>query len=492
MREITVGLIMFFLLSGRMVAADNDCPKHEIRAVWLATIYGLDWPSRPATGEDGWIRQQQELCAMLDRLKEANFNTVFVQARLRGDVIYRSAIEPVAKVFTGTYGLLPGYDPLAFVIDECHRRGMECHAFFVTFPVGSLKIIDEQGSLSVVKQRPHLCLKYRNEWYLDPGLPETADYILSLVKEIVDNYDVDGIQFDYIRYPGKVFPDENSYRVYGQGRTLEDWRRENINRLMARISERVKSVKPWVQVSSSPVGKYRRYASTPNAGWTAYDDVYQDPRVWLEAGHHDMIVPMMYFHRNEFDPYLDHWLDQAKSRNMVVGLGAYRLNSSEGDWDLSEISGQIDHLRRHGADGCAFFRARFVVDNEKGIYTQLKNHHFRYPAQLPPLTWMNEADRQPAAPHEIRVIREGNRLKLSWDTLPGNCTYTVYYSLTDSLNTEKAQSILATGLRDSELSVIVNGEAERGYLFSVTASNRYRVESRPSYETYYYYSEYEK
>ncbi|MDR1332456.1 MAG: family 10 glycosylhydrolase [Tannerella sp.] len=491
MRIIT-GLI-FFLSTSWMVVAEEAHPKHEIRAVWLATIYGLDWPSRPAIDENGRTLQQQELCVMLDRLRDANFNTVFVQARLRGDVIYPSAIEPVARVFTGAYGSLPGYDPLAFVIDECHRRGMECHAFFVTFPVGTSKIVDEQGSLSVVKQRPHLCLRYRNEWYLDPGLPETADYILALVQEIVCNYDIDGIQFDYVRYPGKVFPDENSYSKYGRGASLEDWRRANINRLMERVNGWVKKEKPWVQVSSSPVGKYRRSASTPRAGWTAYDDVYQDPHAWMAAGNHDMIVPMMYFTHDEFDPFLDHWIEQARPRHMVAGLAAYRLNSSEGDWSLSEISSQIDRVRGHGADGCAFFRTRFVVDDEKGIYTRLKDHYFRYPAQLPPLTWMS-GDDPPAAPSEIRVARDGNRLHLSWDTYPDgrDCTYTVYYSLADSLDTGRAQSILATGLRENGLSVTVSDGDERGYLFAVTASNRYRIESLPSYETYYYYSKYEK
>jgi hypothetical protein len=262
---------------------------------------------------------------------------------------------------------------------------------------------------------------------------------------------------------------------------------------VARINRRVKNEKPWVQISSSPVGKYRRDDSAPNASWTAYDDVYQDPRAWLEAGDHDMIVPMMYFRRADFDPYLSHWIEQARSRHIVVGLGAYQLNSSEADWSLSEINRQIDYVRQHGANGFAFFRTRFVVDNEKGLYTELQNRYFRYPAQLPPLTWMNDAG-QPPAPTEIKVAREGNRLKLSWNPPPADndCTYTVYYSLVDSMDTGRAQSILATGLRRNELSLPVLDATERGYLFSVTASNRYRIESIPSYETYYYYSEYEK
>jgi uncharacterized lipoprotein YddW (UPF0748 family) len=497
MRGLKVFLcLVSFLIAGKGVAADKDYPKQEIRAVWLTTIYGLDWPTRPARDEAGWARQRQDLCEMLNRLKEANFNTVFVQSRLRGDVIFQSDIEPASRVFTGEYGLYPDYDPLAFVIEECHKRGMECHAFFVTFPVGSPKSVEEQGGYSVVNRRRSLCVQYKNEWYLDPGLPGTSDYILSLVEEIVSNYDVDGIQFDYIRYPdgARNFPDQESYSHYGNGKNIEDWRRENINRLVSRIHDWVKQEKPWVQVSSSPLGKYSKIPQNPNAGWTAYDDVYQDPKAWLKAGKQDMIVPMMYYRNNDFYPFVVNWMEHINRRNMVMGLGAYRLNKSEGDWPLSDIKDQIKYGRQQGVNGCAFFRAQFVVKNEKGLYEELKNNLFKYPAQLPPLTWMSDTETSPKAPKEILVEYEKGRLKLSWEADPedDNCTYTVYYSSIDSIRMDRAQSILATGLRKTEVSLPISANAEKGYLFSVTVSNRYRIESRPSYETYYYLTEYEK
>lgn len=486
-------LLFLSLLTTIVFAVDYDIPKQEIRAVWLTTNYGLDWPSHPARNESERVYQKQELCMILDRLKDANFNTVFVQVRLRGDVIYKSKIEPASKVFSGKYGILPGYDPLTYVVDECHKRGMECHAFFVTFPVGSDKAVKEQGGYSVVKRKPHLCLKHDNHWYLDPGVPETTEYILSLVKEIVTNYDIDGIQFDYIRYPdrAKSFPDKRSYAKYGKGKNLADWRRQNINRMVARIHDWVKQEKPWVQVSSCPLGKYSRIAERPDAKWTAYEDVYQDPRVWLQSGKQDMIVPMMYYQQKDFYPFVNNWMEQAKQRNMVAGLGAYQLSKQEGDWSLSELMDQINYIRRQGVDGCAFFRTRFVIDNEKGLYSELKNNYFKYPAQLPPLVWMSNV--KPEAPREIFVTREQNSLKLSWHNDGADqYTYTVYYSLTDSIDTTKAQSILATGLRKNEFFLPVDINTEKGYMFSVTASNRYRIESATSYETYYYLSEYEK
>nr|WP_129735055.1 family 10 glycosylhydrolase [Parabacteroides goldsteinii] len=472
-----------------------ESPKHEIRAVWLTTVYGLDWPKKPATTEAGRKAQQQDLCNILDRLADANFNTVFLQVRLRGDVIYRSAIEPASKTFSGKYGTMPGYDPLAFAIEECHKRGMECHAWFVTFPVGTEKAVKEQGKLSVVKRHPKLCKRHNGEWYLDPGVPETADYILSLVKEVVNGYDIDGIQFDYIRYPeqAKSFPDKAVHNKYGKSQKLSDWRRENINKMVYRIYDWVKQVKPWVQVSSSPLGKYNRIERVPNAGWTAYESVFQDPKMWMQKGKQDMIVPMMYYLHENFFPFVDNWVENCNGRLVVPGLGAYRMEKNEADWTVNDITDQIDYSRYYGGAGCTFFRCENVLDNSKGLYNELKDNYYKYPAQLLPLPWLS--DRVPAAPAEIHVEKEGSDLKLSWQKPPvekEDLTYTVYYSLTDSIDTSSAKSILATGVRDTVLYLPVAPNAERGYSFCVSASTRYHIESAVSPDTYYYLSEFPK
>lgn len=470
-------------------------PKKEVRAVWLTTVYGLDWPQRVAASEDSRKAQQEAVCGMLDRLQEANFNTVFFQVRMRGDVAYRSDIEPASAVFSGKYGRLPGYDPLAFMVAECHKRGLECHAWFVTFPVGSDKIVREQGRLSVVKRHPELCKHHKGEWFLDPGVPGTADYILKLVKEIVNGYDIDGIHFDYIRYPeaARSFPDKITYRKYGRKMRLEDWRRQNINRMVYRIYDWVKLVKPWVQVSSSPLGKYNRIPRVPNAGWTAYESVYQDAAQWLLAGKQDMIVPMMYYLHENFFPFVDNWVENANGRMIVPGLGAYRLLKEEADWTLTDLTDQIDYSRYFGGAGCSFFRCGNILSDEKGVYTELRDNYYRYPAQLPPLTWLN--DSVPSAPEEIRVERLENELKLSWEKPAGekqDLTYTVYYSLTDSIDTLSAQQMLATNIHGTELYLPVSPHREQGYLFVITSSTRYHIESLPSRETYYYLSKYIK
>ena len=492
MKKYTLALILWgCLLIGKVWAVDP--PKTEIRAVWLTTVYGLDWPHRPATTVEAVQAQKDALIDILDRLWEANFNTVFIQTRLRGDVIYPSAIEPMSSVFFGRKKA--SYDPLAFVVEECHKRGMECHAWFVTFPVGTDKSVRELGRRSVVKKQPKLCKRHNGQWYLDPGVPGTTDYLLSLVKEIVNGYDIDGIHFDYIRYPEKAtkFPDQRQYNRSGKKRSLADWRRENINRMVYRLYDWVKSAKPWVQVSSSPLGKYNRIEQVPNAGWTAYESVYQDPKRWMQEGKQDMVVPMMYYLHKNFFPFVDNWVENSNGRLVVPGLGAYRIDQSEGDWEVTDITDQIDYSRYFGGAGAAFFRCGNVLFNPKGLYKELKEHYYKYPAQLPPLTWLN--DSVPAAPEEIRVERVDDELRLSWDKPASEqqaLTYTVYYSLKDSIRTDQAKCILATQVRENELYLPVKPGAEQGYTFSVTASTRYHIESKPSPETFYYHSKYVK
>ena len=366
---------------------------------------------------------------------------------------------------------------------------MECHAWFVTFPLGTDKNVRDQGKYSVVKKHPELCKQHRGEWYLDPGVPGTSDYILSLVRELVTGYDIDGIHFDYIRYPeqAKSFPDKTTFRKFGSKTSLAEWRRANITRMVDRIYDWVKSVKPWVQVSSSPLGKYNRIPRVPNAGWTAYESVHQDPKVWMEAGKHDMVVPMMYYLNNNFYPFVDNWVENSNGRMIVPGLGAYRMLKEESDWDVKEIVDQIDYTRANGGAGCTFFRAANVLDNLKGLYDILKTNYYQYPAQLPPLTWLN--DSIPVAPTQVDVEQLHDELRISWPAVSASSadqTYTVYATTNDSLNLNQPKYMLMTGIRDTCIYLPVDTTREKGYTFTVTASSRYHIESEPARETFYF------
>ena len=210
---------------------------YEVRAVWLTTLMGLDWPKQPARNAEQAEAQQKALCQMLDKMKEAGINTVLFQARIRSTTAYPSAIEPWDGVFTGTPGKRPSYDPLKLAVDECHKRGMECHAWVVAFPICKVAIGKQLGKAALPNVHPELCQKCGDQWMMDPGVPGTAPYIASICQEIVKNYDVDGIHLDYIRYPEELPKLKTLPREKG---------RENITRIAMRATPcRACGIRQW-------------------------------------------------------------------------------------------------------------------------------------------------------------------------------------------------------------------------------------------------------
>ena len=454
-------------------------PKHEIRATWITTLGGMDWPRNKATNANGIRRQQQELRDILDQLKEANFNTVMLQTRLRGDLIYPSAFETFPEALTGKTGRNPGYDPLAFAIEECHKRGMELHAWIVTIPVGNHRQIKLLDKYSVVRKNRKICKQYQGFWYLDPGHPGTADYLAGIVREIVSRYDVDGVHFDYIRYPenARRFPDKDTHRKYGKGKDLKQWRRENITAIARRLHAEVKQLKPWVKVSSSPVGKFKDTNRYSSLGWNAYETVYQDAQGWLKEGIHDALFPMMYFKDNHFYPFALDWKENDHGRWVVPGLGIYFLSPSEQDWPIDEISRQLHFTRQADLAGHAYFRNRFLLDNVKGIFDELKNDFYTTPALVPPMSWQDSI--APTAPTEpFYELQTNGEVKLAWSASKDNHDLPVVYHLYASSNypvdTNNANNLFATYLKGNQIT-LPDGE---GY-FAVTAADRYGNESAP-------------
>jgi len=453
-----------------------------VRAVWLTTNWNLDWPMQHHSVEE----QKRHLKDILDRLQRLNINTVFFQARIRGDVFYNSQIEPVSPYAKR------GFDYLQFTIEECHKRGMECHAWIVTFPLGSKKQVSAHGKNSVVYKKPGLCKLFNNEWYLDPGNPQTREYVVDIVDEIVRNYDVDGVHFDYIRYPEKAskFPDSDTYRKYGKGMDLNDWRRDNINKLVANIYDHVKLLKPWVQVSSSPIGKYRDLGQN-GSSWTAYSSVFQDAAYWMRSGKHDALYPMLYYKDNDFYSYLDDWIRICGSRLVVPGLGAYQMLPSEKNWSLNDITSQIDYTREHKVKGQAFFRVGNILNNTKNIESELKKY-YQYPAKLPAMSWLDNV--APNSPVDLEVFKnESGKLCLRWQPYgkDENQTFTVYCSTSEDVDINDPRNILVTGLRSNYVEFnMVQGNF--GLYYSVSASDRFHNESISCFPAYFVHENVEK
>ena len=456
--------------------------KYEIRAAWITTIGGLDWPTVKATSAYGIKRQKEELCKQLDMLKEANFNTVLFQTRLRGDVIYPSIYETFAESLAGKTGRNPGYDPLKFAIEECHKRGMEIHAWMVCIPAGNDRQIKLLGKQSVVKKKPTMCIHFKRAWYLDPGNPETAKYLAAIAKEITMNYDIDGIHLDYIRYPENAenFPDGKTFRKYGKGKTISQWRRDNITSIVREIYNDVKLIKPWVKVSSSPVGKYddtRRYSSK---GWNAYNAVYQDAKLWLKTGIHDAIFPMMYFRDNHFYPFALDWEENKHGRFVVPGLGIYFLKQKTHEWDINEIMRQIYFTRRNGLDGQAFFRNEFLMKNTCGLTDSLKCRFYTYPAAVPPMVWQDSI--APAQPVNGVISFRNDSVMINWDKADSSKTeeasYRIYASDFYPVDINDGKNIIC--LKHGSNSFCYSLKAGKIKRFwAITATDRYGNESSP-------------
>lgn len=456
--------------------------KHEIRAAWLTTVYGLDFPSVKATSPLQVEEQKRELINILDKLQEANFNTVLFQTRSRGDVFYRSSIEPFNAVLTGRAGKDPGYDPLQFVVEECHKRGMECHAWIVTIPLGSNKHVNSLGKNALPKKHRSMCVSFKNSWYLNPGSPQTKNYLAGIVREIVTKYDVDGIHFDYIRYPegAERFADNKEFKLYGKGRNKKQWRRDNLTEIVRTIYGEVKVLKPWVKVSSSPLGKYRDTSRFSSRGWNAYHAVSQETQRWLAEGIHDQVYPMLYYRGDDFYPFALDWQEQSNGRHIVPGLGIYFLHPSEGNWNRSDILRQINFIRRAGMAGQAYYRVGFLMDNTQQLYDVLADNYYVYPALQPPMPWLDDVP--PTPPADISIEKDGGYYTLSWTASSDNDLlnpprYIVYASDTYPVDITNPENILAQGIQKNSFIYAPVFPWETKSNFAVTAVDRYGNES---------------
>ena len=454
-------ILLLILLCSNFIQAQTTPPKYETRAVWLTTIGGIDWPHSYAQSAESIKKQKKELTDILDRLQKANINTILLQTRVRGTVIYPSLYEPWDGCMSGHPGKSPGYDPLSFAISECHRRGMELHAWIVTIPVGKW---DGAGCRNLRKTMPGNLMKINGYGYMRPESALTADYLSKICNEVTANYDIDGIHLDYIRYPEDM-PKLN--------RLPKDEGRRNISRIVKRIAEGVKSLKPWVKMSCSPVGKYSDLSRYDSKGWNAYNAVCQDAQAWLRDGTMDMLFPMMYFRDNHFFPFALDWQEKSCGKPIVPGLGIYFLSPREKNWPLTDITRELSFLRRNNM-GHAYFRSKFFTDDTKGIYSHACDAYCRYPALNPPMTWMGY--RQPEAPCLLDIHNDSNTTHVSWThNIADSCmvSFNIYSSRDYPVNTDDARNIIDIRRTARHISL----PTSPGRHYAVTAMDRYGNES---------------
>ena len=463
-KRIILALLSIFSLCARAQSVEPalpfgpEAPKHELRGVWLTTLWGLDWPKTRGTGARVVEEQKKALRSILDELQEDGINTVFLQTRVRGTVIYPSRIEPWDGCFTGKEGRDPGWDPLAFAIDECHKRGMELHAWVVTLPMGKTQ------SAKVV--RAMKLLRHDGAYYMDPTRAETAHFIANICREIVSRYDVDGIHFDYIRYP--------------EGFKRSRQKPELITRIVEESHKAVKQLKPWVRFSCSPIGKAGDLVRQSAKGWSS-EAVGQDALGWVDRGLMDLLCPMMYFKGDIFYPFAADWQERTAGKGLVApGMGIYFLSPKEKDWPLEEITRELSFLRQMGLGGAVYFREQFLSNNVKGLRSWLRTYYYRTPALLPPLQGA-PADSLACPVLTACSHRGGEGLY----TVEGAPRYVLYASETEPVDTGNPANIVRIVYGNGSPS----GRAEIGYNMltarafglhlAVTALDRWGRESAP-------------
>ncbi|MBL7754944.1 MAG: family 10 glycosylhydrolase [Chitinophagaceae bacterium] len=468
-------------------------PKREFRAVWIATVGNIDWPSKQGLSADV---QQEEFRAILRRVKQNRLNAVIVQIRPAADALYESPYENWSRYLSGKQGQAPSpyYDPLTFMIEECHRQCIEFHAWLNPYRA----LVDANKNVHTLShityQQPSWFLRYGGKLYFDPGLKEVREYFIKIVLDIVKRYDVDAIHFDDYFYPyriaGQEFPDHKSFAISGKTyMARDDWRRENVNVLIEALASKIKELKPWVKFGISPFGVWRNARKDPDgsqttAGQTNYDDLFADVLLWLKKGWIDYILPQLYWERGhkaaDYLELIQWWSRHAYEKHLYIGHGIYQVGtSSKACWrDMQEVIQQVDLTRStKNIQGSSFYSAVAFKKDLCGLNDAMQYEIYPHIALLPVMPWIKSV--KPQAP-VVKMKKSGTGITLSWTSTEtkGGLQYAIYrFTKGQDIDFERAENLLEI----TRSSTWISNEASGKYTYAVTALNRLHVESEPGY-----------
>lgn len=474
--------------------------KREVRSVWMATVWALDWPSSTSST----TAQKNEMVKYLDVLQKNNFNAIYFQVRTMSDAFYKSSYEPWSSYLTGTRGKDPGWDPLAFVVEECHKRGMECHAWVnpYRFSTGSnWSTAQDQALKSAGMLLAYTKSDGKTTTILNPGLESVRKRIVDVCKEIISNYDVDGLVFDDYFYPEGIpvtssAGDYDLWQESGASMTFGDWRRNNVNQMVADVYKMVQQQKPYVRFGISPAGAACTSAAVaakhgidrcPVASDWQYDGIFSDPVAWLEAGTIDYISPQLYWKTNHktnpFGPMTKWWSYVAKhfGRHHYASHSISFLNSSNTTGDWEEIGKQVQFSRdytENEAPGAVFYSAAYVTGKKQsGFGEWLQVNKFQNKALTPAIDW-KKSDLE-----KVQVSALSKRATvLSWAGVD-NVRYSVY-AVPESVNVETldsnipAEYLLGVSYKTT---YTMPDDKKSGYNYAVCVLDRYGNEYEPVY-----------
>ncbi|SDW15536.1 Uncharacterized lipoprotein YddW, UPF0748 family [Saccharopolyspora shandongensis] len=385
---LALGLVAILLgLFGTTGAAAKE-PTTAMRGMWIAGVENIDWPSRPGLSA---AQQQDEYRKLLDQAVANKLNAVFVQVRPTADAFWPSPFEPWSHWLTGQQGRDPGYDPLRFMVDEAHQRGLQFHAWFNPYRVS---MTDDPQALvpeHPARRHPEWTFAYGGKLYYDPGVPAAREFVTRAIMHAVENYDVDGVHLDDYFYPypveGRRIPDEKTFAEHGKDfANIEDWRRHNVDQLVADLDARVHRAKPDARFGVSPFGIWRNASSDPagsdTRGLESYSAIYADTRKWVREGWVDYIAPQVYWQIGH--PAADYaalipWWSKTVSGtgvDLYIGQAAYRVGK-EGWTDPGELSAHLALNGRHReVKGDIYFSAKSLTTNAAEAMARVVKEHY--------------------------------------------------------------------------------------------------------------------
>ena len=395
-------LFLYSVAFGQQSVNSIKPVQYEFRGVWIATVDNIDWPAK---GDVNVESQKADFIRQLDMHQKNGMNAMIVQVRPAADAFYPSQYEPWSQWLTGKQGVPPSpyYDPLQFMIEETHKRGMEFHAwcnpYRADFQIGKSSIAPNH----VTKIHPDWFLTYGDKKYFDPANKQAQKFVVNVIRDIVKRYDVDAIHMDDYFYPyriaGKEFPDEAAYQKSGTTLSKDDWRRSNVDTIINMLSIAIKQEKPWVKFGISPFSVWRNNDKDPEgsdskAGQTNYDDLYANILLWLRMKWIDYVAPQLYLEighdKIAFEKMLDWWSKHTYGRHLYIGQGIYRVDERAAAWkNPNELPKQIKLLREYpNVQGSIYFSSKSFDRNPNGWNDSLRNNYYRLPAMIPPMEWL--------------------------------------------------------------------------------------------------------
>ncbi|MBQ8487235.1 MAG: family 10 glycosylhydrolase [Prevotella sp.] len=471
-------------------------PKREMRGAWIQCVNGQFQGM-------GTLKMQQTLTYQLDELQKDGVNVIIFQVRPECDALYESSIEPWSRFLTGQQGKAPSpyWDPLQWMIDQCHNRGMELHAWINPYRART-KSTMQLAPNHIKNRKPQNCFEYDGLTILNPGIAENRDYICEVARDIVTRYDIDGIHMDDYFYPypaaGQQIPDDAQFRSQSNGiKDRGDWRRYNVNLFIEQFYKTVHKAKPWVKVGISPFGIYRNKRSNSigsnTSGLQNYDDLYADVLLWVNNGWLDYCVPQIYWEIGnkaaDYDTLIRWWSHYASARPLIIGEDVERTVKHKDPQNPKQHQLPAKyrlHQQLPNVKGTVLWYAKAAVDDVGGYATTLRNYYWRRPALQPDMSFIDKGTTSKV--RKMKPVWTNDGYVLCW-TAPNGKTwrntavkYVVYrFAKGEKVNTDDATRIVA--ITTTPFYKLPYTDGKQKYTYVVTALNRLQNESKPRKKT---------